>query len=167
MSTVTLAAAPLAERLTDALVLESMALHQRAAKHLSKPEDHRNMADRLGQALAIKKAALSANGGSRPGSGRPRNWYAVQDHAADTAHPTQDLAAVAEYMGLAEASLKVYLARGGGRYAKVRPGDHGPDVEIWVRRATAAELAWLNEQGDDVPMWHAPAKPKPNGKRLA
>lgn len=154
--------APLAERLSDALVLESMALHQRAARHLSTPEQHRDMADRLGAAMAQKKAAQRAAGGSRPGSGRPRNWYAVQDHVRPEPEPTQDLALVADYMGIAEASLKVYMARGGGRFAKNRETDIGT-VEVWVRRATPAELAWLQERGDDAPLWQQPHNP--NRKR--
>lgn len=164
MSRVTHSGATSAAKLTDALVLESMALHQKAANGAATSAEHRVMSDRLGAAMAVKKASQAANGGARAGSGRPKNWYAVMDHVAEAAQPTQDLGAVAEYLGLTEATLRVYLAQSarGGRYAKMLPTANG-DVEVWVAKAEPAQAEYM-AANPATPLWTAPVAPRRAGQ---
>lgn len=158
MSTVTDKSAPLV-RPSDAELVD--ALYQAALGTLA-PEAATALAKRLASASAARSARQSLGGGAKAGSGRPKNWYMVQDAIRDRALPTQDVAAAAKYLGLSEASLKVYLAGGKRRHERSVETMNGT-VEVYVRLAKPAEAAWLHEHGAGADAWTPPVAAKKRG----
>lgn len=156
-------------QLTNALLTEVVALLGSAAAGRATADELLAMADRLAKAMAARSAKQAAAGGSKPGSGRPPMWIAV----ATDIHPvrwTQDVAAVAKWLGLAEGSLRTYLGRPAGKHHATVVFNR-EDLAVVVRRLTDQERGFLAEgqvpTGDQL--WAPPAEePRgPGHKKLA
>lgn len=151
----------LAKALTDTLVLESMALHQRAARQTTQASEHRDMADRLGAAIAQKKVAMAhGKGGPRGPTGHVA-WYGVEERGSGLSY-TQSLADVGAWLGVSKGTLQVYMNRGGGAY-KCTISHEGREDVLTVRRVVDNELAALKEaaansaRAEDIPLWSPPS----------